>query len=83
MSRAQKSPSGQTFEQCMKRLEQIVSQLERGDISLEESIKIYEEGVLLSRQCMDRLNQAELKLKTLTESAEGTFRSDDEETDDE
>ena len=83
MPRALRSSSGQTFEQCMKRLEQIVSQLERGDISLEESIKIYEEGVLLSRQCMDRLNQAELKLKTLTENAEGTFRSDDEETDDE
>jgi len=63
----------------MKRLEEIVTKLERGDVSLEDSIRMYEEGVLLSKQCMERLSQAELKLKTLGRDVEGNFRSDEEE----
>ena len=68
---AAKSPS---FEQSLHRLEQIVEQLERGDVSLENSIKIYEEGILLSKECLGRLSQAELRLKTLEKDMKGNFR---------
>lgn len=63
-----------TFEQCLQRLEQIVEQLERGDIPLEDSIKIYEEGITLSKQCLEKLSQAEVRLKTLEKDAQGKFR---------
>ena len=70
---------GQSFEQSLKRLEQIVEQLERGDISLEDSIAMYEEGIRLSRECLERLNQADLKLKTLEKDMKGNFRLNEEE----
>ena len=68
---AAKNPS---FEQRLRRLEQIVEQLERGDISLEDSIKMYEEGILLSRECLERLSQADLRLKPLEKDIKGNFR---------
>ena len=69
----------QSFEQRLKRLEQIVEQLERGDISLEDSITMYEEGILLSRECLEKLNQADLKLKILEKDMKGNFRLNEEE----
>ena len=68
---AARNPS---FEQSLRRLEQIVEQLERGDISLEDSIKMYEEGILLSKECLERLSQADLRLKTLEKDIKGNFR---------
>ncbi|MDQ3087077.1 MAG: exodeoxyribonuclease VII small subunit, partial [Acidobacteriota bacterium] len=49
----------QTFETSLKDLEKIVRGLEEGDLSLEESLKLFEDGVRLSRECQERLNQAE------------------------
>ena len=69
----------QSFEQSLKRLEQIVEQLERGDISLADSITMYEEGILLSRECLEKLNQADLKLKILEKDMQGEFRLNEEE----
>jgi len=48
-----------TFEQALERLEQIVTQLDAGDLPLEESIKLFEEGMALKTLCLERLKEAE------------------------
>ena len=53
------------FEKKLTRLEEIVQKMEKGDLALEESLKIFEEGVKLSRECHARLNEAEEKVKKL------------------
>ncbi len=57
-----------TFEQAIKRLEEIVAQLEEGNLPLEESLKIYEEGVELTKFCSTKLNETEDKIKTLVKT---------------
>src|ERR671938_2196781 len=59
------------FEAGLAALEKIVRELERGDLPLEESLKLFEEGVRLSRECQERLNQAERRIETLLRDAEG------------
>lgn len=54
-----------TFEQAMSRLEEIVSQLEAGDHTLEDSLSLYEEGAKLMKQCNTMLDRAEQKVKKL------------------
>lgn len=53
------------FEKKLHRLEDIVQKMEKGDLSLEESLKLFEEGVKLSRECHVRLTEAESKIKVL------------------
>jgi exodeoxyribonuclease VII small subunit len=53
------------FEKKLGRLEEIVQKMERGDLALEESLKLFEEGVKLSRECQTRLNEAEAQVKKL------------------
>ena len=53
------------FEKNLQRLEEIVQKLEDGELHLEESLKLFEEGVKISRQCNDKLNEAEKKVKLL------------------
>lgn len=60
-----------TFEERMKRLEQIVSMLEQGDVPLEESLKLFQEGTDLVRKCQDILDNAKLQVKKITISEEG------------
>jgi exodeoxyribonuclease VII small subunit len=59
------------FEQAMNRLEEIVQQLEQEDLTLEESLKMFEEGMKHSKFCYEKLNQAEEKLKKLVKKEEG------------
>lgn len=54
------------FEKKLGRLEEIVQKMEKGDLALDESLKLFEEGVKLSRECNQRLNEAEAKVKILT-----------------
>ncbi len=61
----------QTFEASLKKLEEIVTQLEEGDLSLEESLKLFEDGVKLSRECQDRLDQAERRIEVLLKDRNG------------
>lgn len=56
------------FEQSVTDLENIVKQLEKGELTLEESLKQFEKGISLARLCQDALNQAEQKIETLTAS---------------
>lgn len=53
------------FEKNLKRLEEIVLKMEKGDLPLEDSLKLFEEGVKLSRECHKRLNEAESQVKVL------------------
>ncbi|GIL18181.1 MAG: exodeoxyribonuclease 7 small subunit [Oligoflexia bacterium] len=53
------------FEKRLGRLEEIVLKMEKGDLALEESLKLFEEGVKLSRDCHKQLNEAETKVKKL------------------
>ena len=55
------------FEQSLDALEQLVEQMERGDLSLEESLAAYERGVGLYRKCQTALEQAELRLRLLSD----------------
>lgn len=53
------------FEKSMTELEEIVNQLEKGDLSLEDCLKHYEKGINLARKCQDALTSAEQKIETL------------------
>ena len=55
------------FEKSLKQLEKIVEDLESGDMSLEESLKSFEKGIKLTRQCQEELSKAELKIQRLIE----------------
>jgi exodeoxyribonuclease VII small subunit len=61
----------QTFESTLGELEKIVRRLEDGDLSLEESLKLFEDGVRLSRECQERLNQAERRIEILLKDEKG------------
>lgn len=60
-----------TFETMMQKLQDIVGTLERGNLSLEESIRSFEEGVGLVKRCTEILDQAERRIQKLTRDAEG------------
>ncbi len=61
-----------SFEQAMERLEQIVRTMERGDAKLEESLKLFQEGTKLVRHCAKTLEQAEMQVKQVMISADGS-----------
>jgi len=79
MPTKKRDPNTPSFEQSLKRLEEIVNRLERGDVPLEDSLRLYEEGLELSKVCGERLAQAELTLKRLSKSAKGAFEELEEE----
>ena len=61
------------FETALARLEDIVKELEKGDIPLEQSLKLFEEGVRLSRLCTKRLEEAERKVEVLMNDGGGNL----------
>ena len=66
-----KNPQNQTFEENMMRLEQIVHIMERGDVSLEESLKLFQEGTQLVESCGKLLDEAELMVTKIVTDANG------------
>lgn len=66
-----------SFEESLARLEEIVQALENTDTGLEESVKLYSEGVELAKQCSDMLGEAQQSVKMLKEQADGTFAKAD------
>lgn len=67
-----RKPKPVAFEQSLKELEQLVEQMEEGELSLEESLKSFETGIALSRGCQEALNQAEQRIQILIEKDSGT-----------
>jgi exodeoxyribonuclease VII small subunit len=62
---------GRTFEASLEALEQIVHQLEDGDLPLEKSLELFEQGIRLSRECQERLSQAERRIEILLRDNQG------------
>ena len=65
-----------TFEESLKQLEGIVAQLERGDLPLEDSIKLFEEGIHLSSVCKEELDAAEGKVQVLLKQRDGSMKAE-------
>ena len=66
------SQKNSTFEENMQRLEQIVRAMERGDVPLEESLKLFQEGTELVRTCGKLLDEAELQVKKIMTAPDGS-----------
>ncbi len=64
------------FEAALARLEEIVQELEKGDIPLEQSLKLFEEGIKLSRICNKRLEEAERKVEILMKDKNGMMKAE-------
>ena len=64
------------FEKAMTRLESIVEELERGDLNIDKSLEIFEEGIKMSRVCSKKLNEAEAKIEKLTKGKKGELVTD-------
>ena len=64
------------FEKAMTRLEKIVEELERGDLDIDKSLEIFEEGIKMSRVCSKKLNEAEAKIEKLTKGKKGELATE-------
>ena len=75
MTNGREQPGGpeqaRSFEASLEALEQIVRQLESGDLPLEKSLELFEQGVRLSRECQERLSQAERRIEVLLRDNQG------------
>ena len=68
------SENTMTFEAAMQRLEQIVRAMERGDVPLEEALKLFQEGTELVRSCGKLLDEAQLQVKKVMTAPDGSWR---------
>jgi exodeoxyribonuclease VII small subunit len=68
---SERQEQARTFEASLEALEQIVQQLESGDLPLEKSLELFEQGVRLSRECQERLSQAERRIEVLLRDNQG------------
>lgn len=66
------NPKNHTFEENMHRLEEIVRAMERGDVPLEESLKLFQEGTALVASCGKLLDEAELQVKKIAAAPDGS-----------
>lgn len=66
----------QSFEEAIKRLEELVGKLEAGDVPLEDMLKFYEEGAQLIKFCLEKLDNAEMKIKKLSANNMSDFNLD-------
>ncbi|MEA2109878.1 MAG: exodeoxyribonuclease VII small subunit [Pseudomonadota bacterium] len=61
----------QSFETALKKLEEVVEKLESGEVSLDQSLKLFEQGITLVRQCSKRLDEVESKVQVLVSDERG------------
>ncbi|MGE5590246.1 MAG: exodeoxyribonuclease VII small subunit [Bacillota bacterium] len=71
---ARKKAETMSYEQALERLEQVVRELEQGDLSLDASLELFQEGVELTRLCSQMLDEAERKIEKLTLDESGRPR---------
>ena len=64
------------FEKSMESLENIVTELEKGELNLDESVKKFEEGMKISKQCSDMLQEAEKKITMLIKNSDGELQEE-------
>lgn len=77
------APKKDDFERSLGRLEEVVKRLESADLSLDEAMKLFEEGVTLSRECQKQLEEAEGRIEILLKKADGKIAAQPFETDEE
>ena len=65
-----------SFEDGMEKLEQIANELEKGDLNLDESVKKFEEGMKISKQCSDMLQDAEKKITMLIKNSDSELQEE-------
>ncbi len=73
---AAKKQSGFSFEEALEELEELVTSMEEGDLSLENSLKAFEKGIKLTRECQTALKQAEQKVQVLLDESGETAELD-------
>lgn len=66
------SKENKTFEQSMRRLEEIVRSMEKGDVALDESLKLFQEGTELVRNCGKLLDEAQMQVKMVMTAQDGS-----------
>lgn len=64
------------FESALKSLEEIVAQLESGDLTLDRALELFEEGIRVSRFCGSKLDEAERRVEILVKSADGSMKAE-------
>ena len=64
------------FEKAIQRLEKIVDDLEKGEMDIDKSLEVFEEGIKMSRVCSKKLNEAEAKIEKLTKDQKGELVTD-------
>lgn len=69
--------NSKSFEEYLKELENIVSEMESGNIPLDKALEMYERGINISQYCIKELEKAELKLKKLSKKIDGSFELED------
>ena len=72
-----KKTQGTSFEDSFSRLEKILEKLESDDCTLDETLKLYEEGLTLTKTCNDKLSNAELRIKEINKSIKGDLEIKD------
>lgn len=75
INKAIESPKRGDFERSLGRLEEVVKRLESADLSLDEAMKLFEEGVTLSRECQKQLEEAEGRIEILLKKAGGKIEA--------
>jgi exodeoxyribonuclease VII small subunit len=76
MMGAQQRNTMPSFEESLRKLEVIVEQLEKGDLALEDSLRLFEEGVGLSAACKKELDEAEGKVQMLVKQRDGSLKTE-------
>jgi len=77
MSEKQKKDKANiSFEDSLKKLEEIVEELEKGKLSLDEALKLYEEGMVFSDKCMEKLNESKQKVEKLTREGNDKYSTE-------
>ena len=71
---ARKEPLNQTYEAALEDIERIVEQLESGELSLEDSLAVFEKGVGLTKYCYQKLDEVEKKIELLVKDKDGKLR---------
>ncbi|MFW6149122.1 MAG: exodeoxyribonuclease VII small subunit [Atribacterota bacterium] len=65
-----------SFEDSLKKLEEIVEELEKGELSLDEALKLYEEGMEFSDKCMEKLNESKQKVEKITKEGNDKYHTE-------
>jgi exodeoxyribonuclease VII small subunit len=80
-TKAPEPPRKGEFEKSLARLEEVVKRLESADLSLDEAMRLFEEGVKLSRDCQKQLEEAEGRVEILLKKADGRVQAEPFKTD--